>query len=137
MGRLVTLPSTPNPSRYIRGHLLNHNFGGEGKDFNMFPITAEANSNHLHQVENTIRGWIDAEESRRRSQPSLPKHWVRYEVKVAKGNSRLNAGDPGGKDPRNYVNSTFVCIAELKEAGGQVIQRIPSTRIRSVYRPPG
>lgn len=43
---------------YIQGHLLNHNLGGPGKRYNMTPITKQANSQHLHNVEESVKKWV-------------------------------------------------------------------------------
>ena len=42
MDQLPVDPSrlSPTTDRYVRGHLLNYQLGGLGKDFNLFPITA-------------------------------------------------------------------------------------------------
>ncbi|OWY19637.1 hypothetical protein C7N43_26035 [Sphingobacteriales bacterium UPWRP_1] len=41
-------------SFYVRGHLLNHHFGGPGDPYNLTPITRTANKEHLEKVENPI-----------------------------------------------------------------------------------
>lgn len=49
-------PSTKGGSTYfIRGHLVNHNLFGPGKDENMTPITRAANGQHSTKVENTVK----------------------------------------------------------------------------------
>jgi hypothetical protein len=44
---------------YIQGHLLNNNLGGEGRRFNLSPITNSANQNHLHSIEQTIKDLVN------------------------------------------------------------------------------
>jgi hypothetical protein len=53
-------PPTNSTSLYVRGHLLNHNIGGPGLDYNMVPITGkpaknvggnDANAEHLIKIE--------------------------------------------------------------------------------------
>lgn len=44
---------------YIQGHLLNENLGGEGKRWNLTPITNEANSLHKTQVEKDVKKWVN------------------------------------------------------------------------------
>ncbi len=41
--------------RPIRGHLLNDHLGGLSVEENLFPISHEANSQHLHQVEGYVK----------------------------------------------------------------------------------
>lgn len=40
---------------FIRGHLLNADLGGIGKDYNMIPLTSKANSEHKNLVEMPIK----------------------------------------------------------------------------------
>jgi hypothetical protein len=61
--------------RFIRGHLLNYDLGGPGKDFNLFPITAQANVRHFNEVEKTVKEWVNNK-----------KLWVSYEAKVTASN---------------------------------------------------
>jgi hypothetical protein len=44
---------------YIQGHLLNNNLGGEGRRFNLSPITNSANQTHLHSIEQTIKDLVN------------------------------------------------------------------------------
>lgn len=53
-------PSTNATTLYVRGHLLNHNIGGPGLDYNMVPLTGkpaknvganDANAEHLNTIE--------------------------------------------------------------------------------------
>jgi hypothetical protein len=46
-------------NNYIQGHLLNNNLGGEGKRFNLTPITRSANGNHLNLVERHVKMWVN------------------------------------------------------------------------------
>lgn len=71
------LPTDPDDypktnHRFVRGHLLNYDLGGPGKDLNLFPITSQANSQHSNKVEETVKKWVNEN-----------KLWVRYIVKVA------------------------------------------------------
>lgn len=62
-------PSTNATSLYVRGHLLNHNIGGPGLDYNMVPITGkpaknvganDANAEHLIKIEKKAKEtWDD------------------------------------------------------------------------------
>jgi Domain of unknown function (DUF4157)/DNA/RNA non-specific endonuclease len=44
---------------YIQGHLLNRNLGGEGRRFNLSPITNSANQTHLNDIEDTIKTMVN------------------------------------------------------------------------------
>ena len=44
--------------KFVKGHLLNHDLGGRATVWNLFPITAHANSEHYHEVEKPIKHWI-------------------------------------------------------------------------------
>lgn len=58
-----------NTSIYVRGHLLNHNIGGPGLDYNMVPLTGKAATNaggndanavHLNVIEKEAKQTWDA-----------------------------------------------------------------------------
>lgn len=119
MDLLVTDPTKGSDEKYIRGHLLNEHLGGKGDTNNMFPITGNANSKHLHSTEKEVKKWI-----------TKPRRWVKYEVKVQGISSKL---DGGIKSPNNYVNSSFACHAILKDASGKTEEEF-STVIPSVYK---
>jgi hypothetical protein len=119
MSLLVTNRKTSSESKYIRGHLLNHHLGGEGEAYNMFPITGNANSQHLHSTESKIKLWVKE-----------PNRWVYYQVRVENISAKL---DPPPKSPsENYVNCTFVCKAVQKDAAGAVKNEL-ATQIPSTY----
>lgn len=40
---------------YVRGHLLNQNLGGVGQALNLYPITGQANADHLNDVETDVK----------------------------------------------------------------------------------
>jgi len=122
MDLLVTDPSEHSSDKFIRGHLLNENLGGLGADDNLFPITGNANSQHLHSTEKDIKSWVNEK-----------KKYAFYEVKVQGVSSKLQFGS---KDPRNYVNSVFACRYILKEADGTV-EREVTTSIPSTYEVKG
>jgi hypothetical protein len=122
MDLLITNPTNSSEDKYIRGHLLNEHLGGQGDANNMFPITGNANSQHLHSTEKKVKSWI-----------TKPKRWVKYEVKVQGVSSKL---DGGSKNPSNYVNSNFACRAILKDAAGKTEEEF-STVIPSVYQQKG
>jgi hypothetical protein len=61
MHRLPNAGNTgvPNDEKYIKGHLLNDHVGGPGESLNLFPITADANSNHLVFVEKFVKAQLN------------------------------------------------------------------------------
>jgi hypothetical protein len=122
MNLLVTNKTESSEDKYIRGHLLNEHLGGRGEADNMFPITGNANSQHLHSTEKKVKSWA-----------SKPKRWIKYGVKVQGVSSKLNGGP---KSPGNYVNSSFVCQAILKDASGKTEEEF-STVIPSVFNTKG
>lgn len=42
----------------VKGHLWNDNLGGSALNYNLFPITKAANSDHLYTVENVAKNYI-------------------------------------------------------------------------------
>lgn len=106
MGKLVTNPRRPNASRYIKGHLLNHHIGGPGDNSNMYPITAAANSAHLHNIETDVKNWVETH-----------RYWVYYRVQVRNIHESITKPD-SRKDPENFINATFHCNAYIKNADG-------------------
>ena len=104
MGNLVTNPSRRSASKYIKGHLLNHNIGGPGDNTNMYPITGAANSAHHSRVEHRVKGWVDR------------RYWIAYQVRVR--NITESITHPNAKHPENYINATFQCNAHIKNLDG-------------------
>jgi hypothetical protein len=123
MGLLITDPNERSPDKYIRGHLLNENLGGRGNAENMFPITGNANSLHLHSTEKKIKNWV------LEPKKNEPKSWVLYEVKVQGISSKL---DGGPKSWENYVNCTFACHGVRKDSAGKAKEEF-SSNIPSVF----
>lgn len=119
MDQLITDPCQSSASKFIRGHLLNDNLGGPGLAENMFPLTGNANSQHLHRIEKTVKKWVNDE-----------RYWVTYSVKVTGVQQSLNGED---KDPENYVNATFECSAALLDADGNPARTVKAD-IRSEYK---
>ncbi len=104
MSKLVTNPSRRSASKYIKGHLLNHNIGGPGDSTNMYPITGAANSAHHSRVESRVKSWIDRQ------------YWVSYRVRVR--NITESIRHPNAKHPENFINATFQCEAHIKNLDG-------------------
>jgi hypothetical protein len=49
------LGSLVQRKKYVQGHLLNHNLGGEGRRFNLSPINKKANADHLADIERQVK----------------------------------------------------------------------------------
>lgn len=113
MNKLPTDPSLSNPDKYIRGHLLNDNVGGPGDDFNLFPITANANKEHERVIESKVKSWVNDE-----------KQWVFYTVKVDSINDQLKNG---------YVNANFNCEASILDPTNNKKLQTISAQINSIY----
>jgi hypothetical protein len=114
MGKLTTDPGENSEDKYVKGHLLNENLGGQGDESNLFPITAIANSRHLHSTETKIKGWI-----------SKPNQWVWYEVKVDEVQAEFPK--PKTKSKLNFIDATFNCYAVLKDESGKKLDGFLTT----------
>jgi hypothetical protein len=102
MATLVNAGNTqvPNHSKFIKGHLLNDNVGGPGAAFNLFPITADANANHLAFVEKYVKA-------------QLAGHYVlAYEVAVTAHGTRQVHG-------AQAIDADFVFSWSLLDARGR------------------
>ncbi|HEX7817341.1 DUF4157 domain-containing protein [Dyella sp.] len=110
MAKLPTTPKLRSTEKYIKGHLLNHNVGGPGEDYNLFPITASANSAHHSHVEKTVKKWILKD-----------KQKVDYTVNVSVASDNSNAGSKSGT-----VNASFACSAKNTDTDETVTKTIAS-----------
>jgi hypothetical protein len=119
MNQLTTDPGETNENKYIRGHLLNDNLGGLGVATNLFPITGNANSQHAHRIEETVKKWVN-----------INRYWVHYEVEVSSITDDLKGV---GHKANNYVNATFKCAASVIHADGSKANEIKAD-IRSQYQ---
>jgi len=119
MGKLHTDPDESNENKYIRGHLLNDNVGGEGVAYNLFPITANANSQHLHKIEKQVKKWVNEE-----------KQWVSYSVEVKGVDGELDNVKPWD----NHVNSTFDCRAAVLDPSDMSEVKTVSALINSEFK---
>ncbi|MDZ8085219.1 MAG: DUF4157 domain-containing protein [Nostoc sp. DedQUE12b] len=99
MKKLQTNPRSGNHEKYIKGHLLNDNLGGPGSAQNLYPITADANSKHVRQVENKVKDWVNSQ-----------GYWVYYKVEVANEKVDLANG---------VINADFVCEAAQLDVDGK------------------
>lgn len=66
----------------IRGHLLNHDLGGKGLPYNLFPISNGANSAHSLQVEQKVKGLLYGSTAKRTGNTLDQKVKVEYSVEV-------------------------------------------------------
>jgi len=115
MRQLPTDPKLPTDQKYIRGHLLNDNVGGPGEDYNLFPITGEANHQHEHFIESTVKSWVNDQ-----------KQWVKYTVEAKPIKVDLKA---------ETVNAAFDCEAQLLNPANamQPMDTVKAT-IPSIYK---
>ena len=110
MAQMPTAPKNSSANKFIKGHLLNHNIGGPGLDFNMFPITASANSLHHSFVERGIKNWVNKD-----------KATVDYSVNVEVKNDQSNGSAKAG-----FVNAVFDCQAKNLATNETVSAQIAS-----------
>jgi uncharacterized protein DUF4157 len=122
MEKLVTDPNKRSAFKYVRGHLLNENLGGKGEPYNLFPITGNANSQHLHSTESKIKTWV------------ADGHWVFYEVTINVVAAEL--GFKGREITKNHVDSVLSCRAIRKSAKGEAKESFVSS-IESTYKEKG
>ncbi|MBX9637755.1 MAG: hypothetical protein K2Q45_09435 [Nitrosomonas sp.] len=115
MRQLPTDPKLPTDQKYIRGHLLNDNVGGPGEDFNLFPITGEANHQHERFIESTVKSWVNDQ-----------KQWVKYTVEAKPVKIDLQA---------KTINADFDCKAQLLNPANamQPMDTVKAT-IPSIYK---
>jgi len=85
---------------YIQGHLLNRNLGGEGRRFNLSPITTSANGRHLNVIEKTVKEAVNKKKN---------SAVVRYMVKAVYPNE-----DGGSKHPIAPRYQTLLDTPEAK-----------------------
>lgn len=123
MDNLVTDPGNRNPSKFIKGHLLNDNIGGPGTSDNLYPITAEANRSHETNVESIVKRWVN-----------IDHYWVYYRVQVKSPQEHLE--HPGQKDPDNWVNAQFQCEAYIKKTDGSQANAFTETIVSRYEKAP-
>lgn len=116
MKLLPTKPTLSSKNKYIKGHLLNHNVGGPGQDFNLFPITASANSAHHKFIEKAVKRWVLKENAR-----------IDYRVQV----EVKDDGTEACKEKGGSVGAIFKCSANKKNGVGKTeasIKSIPNAK---------
>ncbi|MBD2356004.1 hypothetical protein H6G41_15465 [Tolypothrix sp. FACHB-123] len=99
MKKLPTDPSLSNNAKYVKGHLLNDNLGGPGSAQNLYPITADANKQHVQQVESVVKNWVNNQ-----------GYWVYYKVEVANEKADIANG---------VVNADLICEAAKLDVEGK------------------
>ncbi|MDL0433541.1 DNA/RNA non-specific endonuclease [Marinobacter sp. TBZ242] len=116
MDKLTTTPTNlSGDRRYIRGHLLNGQLGGEGSDMNLFPITHQANMAHRDQIENKVKDWVN-----------VKRLWVDYQVRMElDGNPVLS--HPESNKGFNYINSRMICEAAIITLDAKRVNRVQTT----------
>ena len=124
MDLLITDPGARNPSKYIKGHLLNDNVGGPGTAENLYPITAEANAAHVRNVESMVKTWVNTN-----------KYWVYYSVQVNSISEHITHA--GQKHEDNWINANFVCNAYIKKADGGRLNEFNETVVSRYVKAPG
>ncbi|MFC4260969.1 hypothetical protein ACFOZ5_18265 [Marinobacter lacisalsi] len=122
MGKLVTDTSAEGDRRFIRGHLLNDQLGGVGRDINLFPITHQANQAHESQIESRVKQWVNTN-----------RYWTYYRVRVSVQDADLS--HPTGRIELNSVNASFHCEAAVYTLDNRKVNQISAT-IVSRYTPP-
>jgi len=127
MSKLVVDKKKRSAFKYIRGHLLNEHLGGQGKPENLFPITANANSQHLHSTEKEIKNWVGV----KGAQPQTPKKYAFYEVKIDYADSDVDLTNSDVS--LNKVDSTMHTRVLLKDDSGTVKKSF-MTSIQSRYQ---
>ncbi len=91
-------------TRIFRGHLLNDHLGGLSVEENLFPISSQANSNHLQKIERYVKGFA----YRGSREVTHPKIIYRVEVFNADQTQRFSEFEPVTKfrcDVEVYVGN--------------------------------
>ncbi|TVR60029.1 MAG: hypothetical protein EA422_14480 [Gemmatimonadales bacterium] len=109
-------------SGYIRGHLLNDNLGGPGTPENLFPITSNANAQHLSGVERQVKEWVNDE-----------RYWVDYRVEVRV--DHVDLSHPAADRTLNRMDAAFLCTASLLTTDNRKV-RTRSATVLSTYHVP-
>lgn len=95
-----------NKKQYIKGHLLNDHLGGPARPYNLFPITAQANSDHLVFIEKYVKA-------------EVAKGYVMY-YKVSVENVDVTDRNPGQNDHlRRYTVQSVLKAESAKIAPNQ------------------
>lgn len=126
---------------YIQGHLLNNNLGGEGRRFNLTPITNSANGTHLNNIEKSIKEMVNKkkgskvvrymvkavypEDSGGTKHPISPKYQALLNTPAAQL-TKKQQDDKAAYDAEQRLCSRFEWeAAELKEQDGKWVDNKP------------
>ena len=112
----------PAHSGYIRGHLLNDNLGGPGTPENLFPLTSNANAQHLAGVERQVKEWVHDN-----------RYWVDYRVEVRV--EEVDFAHPAADRTLNRIDAAFLCTASLLTTDNRRVRTRTAT-ILSTYQVP-
>ncbi|MFZ6765717.1 DUF4157 domain-containing protein [Undibacterium sp. Di26W] len=113
-------------TRVIRGHLLNHDLGGPGLPYNLFPISNAANQEHSQKVEQKVKGLLYGTTAKRDAFNNLATDTkVYYEVEVKNQKDDLLTADFACKwyvsDPQGNnktLEGTETISSDLKNSSG-------------------
>jgi hypothetical protein len=117
----AVFPATTD--RFVRGHLLNYDLGGLGRDFNLYPITSQANAEHSNFIERSVKGWVNDD-----------KFWVRYKVKVLSSGrlvplkGGLNAVESVLEAEASILNTKLAAV-ETKEV--RIVSRFDAKKFKA------
>ncbi|MBI3230514.1 MAG: DUF4157 domain-containing protein [Burkholderiales bacterium] len=93
---------------YIKGHLLNDHLGGPARTENLFPITQEANGQHVYWVEKYVKAEI------------AKGYVMEYSVEVP--SYTISASQIVGSTRNGYtIDSSFKCHSARMDVGGNPI----------------
>ncbi len=120
MGNLVKTMGDKK-TKYIKGHLLNDHIGGPARAYNLFPITEQANNDHLVFMEKYVKA-------------EVAKGYVMY-YKVLITNESIKDEKPlqVGYKRRYTVNSDIKCwSAKIKKDGDYTDQH--NITVKSIWQ---
>ena len=106
----------------IRGHLLNHDLGGFGVAYNLYPITSQANAKHKVHVENPVGQAL-------KDQVTASGAGIYYSVKVK--NAKNTAAQIGTSEARFMCKAQKVKNMTASSVGDLHGPKILETEIKS------
>jgi hypothetical protein len=118
MANLPTEKTLPADRKYIKGHLLNDHVGGPGEGYNLYPITAKANSEHERLIESKVKKWVNDE-----------RRWVKYQVGIT-----TNKAEEADHNGLGIVNATLVADAKVIDSNDAPSGETATATIVSEYK---
>lgn len=108
-------------TKYIKGHLLNDHLGGPARPYNLFPITDQANSDHLVFMEKYVKAEVE-------------KGYVMYyKVNIANPSVTDRDSSKGGNHKRRYsVDADIQCESAKLDPSEKQIEKHQIT-VKSVW----